>query len=901
MRARRTIPLLSIVLAVLGIQVPLASASHNRAAQLTWASTGQTGEVRFDLTFAARRSYYVPLNVGDTFSDPSLDFGDGSATAPVLTVSAIDLDHDILYAEALVTHQYSGAGPFVAKVDGCCRLQSSSGHINNYDKSFRTQTIVNLQALSSPHSSINPIVDCHPEAVCSFNVVGNDPEGRSLRWRMATSADATSGETFVQPGPPNAPNAATVDPQTGRYTWDARGATVNATGETYYSTQVVIESVDGNGNTVSSAAVDFLIRLTDDAASHVTPGCVDTDDNGSDDNDHDGLCDNWETSGVDADGDGSVDLKLYDVNHDGTVSSVERADPDIKDIFLEIDYMNGLKPDLSALNGVVRAFGRAPEPVRLHYVVDDEIAYHDNVVLSSCDSPCPAGTQTFDSIKDASFGAASERGAANAHDILDAKRFVFHYVVWANGLANKGGTSGEAELPGNDLVVSLGRWEVRGGTPDQQAGTLMHELGHNLGLHHGGGDDITCKPNYLSVMSYTRQVSGAYISRRALDYSRGRLPTLNEHALFESAGVGGPQGSTDLTAFGPTIPREARVDGPIDWNPFGTFPGIESGLVSADINGMGGDCGGFGETLIGFDDWANVQLGFQATADFSDGVHSSLLSQAPEVEYATLAAVSKDGDSDGVLDLDDLCPQVADPAQGDGDHDGVGDACQPEARDDQLKAPGGRVTLAAPGLTANDKVAGAAVKAETVTSANGGRADLGADGSVTYQAPEGFLGADEFSYTLGDDRSSSTAKVKVDVTPEVKAPAPSGGGSAGGGSAGGGGSVGGTGGPGTTAPTPATKAHLHLAKGAVRFNRRTRRLELTLRLDDAAAIKLQIQRRIGRSWRRVSKAKRVTGRAGVNRVKLVLPVAPKGRYRVVIAARTSDGRVARLTVTVPRA
>ena len=34
------------------------------------------------------------------------------------------------------------------------------------------------------------------------------------------------------------------------------------------------------------------------------------------------------------------------------------------------------------------------------------------------------------------------------------------------------------------------------------ADTFMHELGHNLGLHHGGSDDINDKPNYLSIMNY---------------------------------------------------------------------------------------------------------------------------------------------------------------------------------------------------------------------------------------------------------------------------------------------------------------------------------------------------------------------------------------------------------------
>ena len=102
------------------------------------------------------------------------------------------------------------------------------------------------------------------------------------------------------------------------------------------------------------------------------------------------------------------------------------------------------------------------------------------------------------------------------------------------------GESGIAEISGNDFIVSLGNHVQDLGLSDEtltEAGTFMHELGHNLGLHHGGGieepcqdqsqchvgytcaqtavgkycvgaDDTTWKPNYLSVMNYRFQFTG---------------------------------------------------------------------------------------------------------------------------------------------------------------------------------------------------------------------------------------------------------------------------------------------------------------------------------------------------------------------------------------------------------
>ena len=46
-----------------------------------------------------------------------------------------------------------------------------------------------------------------------------------------------------------------------------------------------------------------------------------------------------------------------------------------------------------------------------------------------------------------------------------------------------------------------------------QAGTLMHESGHNFELTHAGPPKFpvrepNCKPNYLSVMNYLFQLRG---------------------------------------------------------------------------------------------------------------------------------------------------------------------------------------------------------------------------------------------------------------------------------------------------------------------------------------------------------------------------------------------------------
>jgi len=77
------------------------------------------------------------------------------------------------------------------------------------------------------------------------------------------------------------------------------------------------------------------------------------------------------------------------------------------------------------------------------------------------------------------------------------------------------------------------------GTPKQQAAVLLHELGHNLNLAHGGNEEVNLKPNYISVMNYLYLSSGItnLARKNRIDYSGTALPTLNENKLFEPSGV----------------------------------------------------------------------------------------------------------------------------------------------------------------------------------------------------------------------------------------------------------------------------------------------------------------------------------------------------------------------------
>lgn len=254
-----------------------------------------------------------------------------------------------------------------------------------------------------------------------------------------------------------------------------------------------------------------------------------------------------------------------------------------------------------------------------------------------------------------------------------SRRHAYHYALFGHALGRKGGLSkisGIADKPGSNVLVTLGLWRFddpagcvkdptiplaagqrycndRVGNLLSQAGTLMHELGHNAYLSHGGFETLNCKPNHVSVMNYMFQVRGVPKGDGTLgiDYSYGRLNPLTESALQEQGAVPlgtedlrtrwyGPPSAVDLkvnailanrlakrycdgTPVDPNLPapQMVRIDGasrvnlPVDWNNNGVNDGAK--IIAQDVNFSGGPLTG---PYVDSNDWARVKSNLRQVA-----------------------------------------------------------------------------------------------------------------------------------------------------------------------------------------------------------------------------------------------------------------------------------------------
>ncbi len=328
------------------------------------------------------------------------------------------------------------------------------------------------------------------------------------------------------------------------------------------------------------------------------------------DTDGDGLPDSWETTGIDGDCNGTIDLNLAALG----------ANPLHKDIFVEVDSMQGRAPAAEALIRVETSFALAPVSnpdtvtgINLHIITDPA---DQSIPLQNF----PNDFDNFHPLKSQYFGNPADRASPNRNGILTAKQRAFRYCMFAN-LYGTTTSSGLGEFPGNDFMVTLGGFIPQGGTPNTQASTFMHEMGHTLGLHHGG-DQVdfdndrryNYKPNYHSVMNYSWQLADSRPGW-TLDYSRVAMPSLDETALDEIAGLGGTLFAVTLVGSVPA--REAPEVGGVDWNRNNV---IDTDLVTMDANHIDGrDSPSPSDVLQGSEDWSHLVYNFRSSPNYASG------------------------------------------------------------------------------------------------------------------------------------------------------------------------------------------------------------------------------------------------------------------------------------------
>jgi hypothetical protein len=417
------------------------------------------------------------------------------------------------------------------------------------------------------------------------------------------------------------------------------------------------------------------------------------------DSDNDGLLDVWETNGIHLNpGTATTPATFGGCSDYPSEPCVDLPAMGAKsthpDIFLQIDWMHGNgdgiggtngagyhdhMPTLNALSAVCSTF--ASHNIALHFDVGNHYQGQPCIVPYKTDSHgnqlaqggsdidestllCPNAETSTCTYYEPYPVLSFKRGFLSVRDgnpllnlpahFSHERKDSFHYVLFAHALAgpfNSAGqpttkdpssVSGVADRPGGDLMVTLGLWRSdipaydQVGSDQVQAGTLMHELGHNLDLsHYGLHRTPNCAPEYASVMNYLYQTRGLTDKNgnEHIDYSYGFVfPQLNENSpartltnlLYRIRYYGPFNGvhcdGSPITDGALQVRLESPAVATPDWSN-GTGDKVSPPL-DLDFNGV------YGESFNDQPDWFSLNLrqiggrpnanGFSADVGFAD-------------------------------------------------------------------------------------------------------------------------------------------------------------------------------------------------------------------------------------------------------------------------------------------
>jgi hypothetical protein len=249
------------------------------------------------------------------------------------------------------------------------------------------------------------------------------------------------------------------------------------------------------------------------------------------DQDQDTLCDAFEerigtrVDDVDSDGDGLSDpAEIYGDSYLDLPSS--GADPRRKTIFLELDYYLGRNLSKLSLQEITDSFANAPVK-NLDGSTGIDLVIDQSELITEF-------TWSTDDIDDAAKGQKylfwrQFREKIKSKHFNDDRENIYYYGVKLPMLPSRrfGGLSNG--IPSSEFVVTNSR-NI----------TVMHELGHNLGLFHGGKSAFNPNYaiNYFSIMNYNYSLSGVEYKngKRVLDFSRFSVKGFSEKNFNEVEG-----------------------------------------------------------------------------------------------------------------------------------------------------------------------------------------------------------------------------------------------------------------------------------------------------------------------------------------------------------------------------
>lgn len=317
------------------------------------------------------------------------------------------------------------------------------------------------------------------------------------------------------------------------------------------------------------------------------------------DSDGDGLLDDWEINGYPVpDGNGRL-ISLASMG----------CNPHRKDVLVQVDWMRSAAPNPDIWPQIDSIFAAAPvlnpdgsQGLNIHIDHGQDVqgdgpfreggkVLKDFATIDFCSYPNLPNHAVFKDLKEA--------------NLAPARTDLFHYCIFGNGRPD--GSTGRAEIWGDDFMVTFAATDPDDwANPNAQIGTFVHELGHNLGLFHGGKDrnledfHERFKWNQLSSMNYRYQLSGVPIDRAIASspvthtYSEGMDTTIDESRVNSKAMATAMRVKPKfppLTILGMNINAGPVLNGAIEnWNP------DEKDATDVFIN---------------YDEWGSLKLNFR--------------------------------------------------------------------------------------------------------------------------------------------------------------------------------------------------------------------------------------------------------------------------------------------------